>query len=582
MHFVDIVPPTLAVVGSWLCLGALVAGVGHALRRLLLLAAADRGVGTIEPADLWIGLAALVAYLQVWNVVAAISWKAWILPLTAAVVGIGTGVRSPQGLRRATLSWPVVAAVVVGMLWLANRSLAAALYYDLGLYHFGAIEYASRFAAIPGLGNLHGRLGAGNGHLLLVAFLGHGPFARIGYHVTNGLLATMLLVDVAWRFVCRTPFRRLPSFTARVALLLLPATLVAIVGGKGSRLNNPDLDFAVFVLVVIGTLYLVECLEFGFRPTPALVCTSSLALAATTRPFYWPLAMLGLAFVLIAAKKRAGRRSSLTRVTAAVVLLPIVLLGGWMTRQALLSGYPLFPLTTGALPVDWRMPSAVVHELNRFVTSWARSPGDSPAVVLATSNWLHPWLRNHLGDLDLVAPILLLACVAPALASRSADETRRRRAWRLPMLCVALPAVPMLVVWFVNAPDPRFALAPLWLLPIALVAWALPDAGVRLSRATTKVGGLAYASLAAVLLVSVALVGHKGVFRPIISNGSGPLGTESVPGAAVVPFVTRSGLEIYQPARGELCWRVFLCTPHPNPYLRLRGTGIDDGFAVGR
>ena len=41
--------------------------------------------------------------------------------------------------------------------------------YDSGLYHFSAVEYITRFAAIPGLGNLHERLGAANAHLLLVA-----------------------------------------------------------------------------------------------------------------------------------------------------------------------------------------------------------------------------------------------------------------------------------------------------------------------------------------------------------------------------------------------------------------------------
>ena len=338
----------------------------------------------------------------------------------------------------------------------------------------------------------------------------------------------------------------------------------------------------MFVLVVVGMLYLVECLEFGFRATPALASTASLSLAATTRPFYWPLAALAVGMIVIAGARRAGGRPAHARVTAAVLLLPVGLLVGWMSRQAVLSGYPLFPLTAGGLPVDWRMPSAAVHELNRFVSSWARSPGDNPDVVLASWDWLHPWLRSHLGDLDLVGPILLLACVGPALASRSAAETRRRRAWRAPMLAMALPALPLLVAWFFNAPDPRFALAPLWLLPIALVAWALPGADGRRPDGNAKTGAIAYASLAGVLLVTVGVVAHKGVFWPIVSNGSGPLGTEPVPGAAVVPFVTKSGLQIYRPAHGELCWRVILCTPKPDPYLRLRGADIHDGFRVGR
>jgi hypothetical protein len=569
VHLLDIVPPTLAVVASWLCIAAFVAGVGHASRRGLLLAMGCRAAVRPQPPDLWIGLAALVAYLQIWNLGAAVSSKAWIVPGAAALVGVASGLRALRPVEWPSLSWPIVAGFVIAVMWLANRALAGALYYDLGLYHFGSIEYASRFAAIPGLGNLHGRLGAGNGHLLLVSFVDHGPLAKLGFHILNGLLAAFLLVDLTGRFVRYTSVPRLSSFTTRVALLLLPVLLVSIVGGKGSRINNPDLDFAAFVLVIVGMLYLVECLEFGFRATPALVAISSLSLAGTTRPLYWPLAVLAAAVLMI------RRNQTLPRVPGSLVLLlPIVLVLGWMARQVVLSGYPLFPLTTGGLPVDWRMPTAAVHDLNRFVTSWARSPGDDPNVVLASWHWFTPWLRSHEGDLDLVGPLLLLgAGIVSALAGRSDEDRRRRRAWRTPMHAMTVPPLPLLVLWFFNAPDPRFATALLWLPPLGLLAWALPG--------KVELRSPAYGSLAVALLVSIGLVAHKGVFRPIVSNGTGPLGTVPVPGAAVVPFITSSRLEIFRPAKGELCWRVLLCTPKPNRALRLRGTGVGDGFRVG-
>ena len=89
------------------------------------------------------------------------------------------------------------------MLWLANRALAAAHDYDLGLYHLNVVEYASRFAAIPGLGNLQSRLGAGDAHLLLVALLGDGPWGGAAPHLANGLLVSILFADIASRFALR-------------------------------------------------------------------------------------------------------------------------------------------------------------------------------------------------------------------------------------------------------------------------------------------------------------------------------------------------------------------------------------------
>jgi len=264
-------------------------------------------------------------------------------------------------------------------------------------------------------------------------------------------------------------------------------------------------------------LYLVECLELGFRTTPALVSAATLSLAATTRPLYWPLAILGAGMLVV------KRGHTISRMNGTILLLPLALLLGWIGRQVVLSGYPLFPLSVGGFPVDWRMPTSAVHELNRFVTSWARSPGDDPNVVLASWHWFGPWLRSHKGDVDLVGPLLLLASIVPVLAGgRSAEDADRRRAWRTPMLMMTLPSLPLLVVWFFNAPDPRFAMALLWLPPIGLIAWALPaDASGR--------GRIAYSSLACVLVVMLGLVAHKGVYRPIVSNQSGPLGTELVP-----------------------------------------------------
>jgi hypothetical protein len=395
----------------------------------------------------------------------------------------------------------------------------------------------------------------------------------------NGLLAAALVVDILRRFARRPLDGGLSSFTSRLALLLLPATVVAIAGGKGTRLNNPDLDFAVFVLVVIGTLYLVECIEFGFAPTPALASTGSLALASTTRPFYWPLTAVALCSLGVTLwRGRSASRRRAARSAAVVLVVPTVLFLGWAARQAVLSGYPFFPLTVAGLPVGWRMPAASVDVLNRFVRSWARSPGDDPNVVLASWHWLGPWVHRHLGDVDLVGPLLLLACVPLAVIGRSSDDSPAGRSRRAATFVVALAAVPLLVLWFYNAPDPRFALPLLWLVPIALIAWLLPTERPRRGgRASVT---LAYASVAAAFLVVLTLVAHKGIYRPIVSNGSGPLGTEPVPVPHIDTFVTRSGLRIYRPARGELCWRTLLCTPRPNAMLRARGSSIGDGFVV--
>jgi hypothetical protein len=72
------------------------------------------------------------------------------------------------------------------------------------------------------------------------------------------------------------------------------------------------------------------------------------------------------------------------------------------------------------------------------------------------------------------------------------------------------------------------------------------------------------------------------MLRPIVAYGDGPLGTQPIPQPTIVPFRTRSGLEIFRPLDGDRCWRAYLCTSNPVPGLRLRGRAVASGFRVDR
>jgi hypothetical protein len=605
---VDVALPTLAVVLSWLCVGAVLVGCGYLTRSFLLRVAVRSPAGGLRVADLWVGLAVLVAYLQVWSLFSGLHWVVWILPLAAGLTGVALGARRLGRFRVSPRALGVLALPLLGTLWLADRALAPAQDYDLGLYHLNAIAYALRYPAIPGLGNLQERLGAGDAHLLFVSFLQHGPWAGAAPHLANGLLVSMLFLDVAARFA-RAP--GLSSFRNRMALLLVPATVALIGASPGYRVSSPNLDLATFVLVAVGALYAAEAVERGGLPAAALTSTASFALAAATRPLYW------LTTVMTGGLLLLGRRP-LLRALAVVGALPGALLAGWLARQAVLSGYPFFPTTVAGLPVDWRMPAAAVKDQNRWADSWARWPGKTPDEVLASWHWLSVWLRARAKDLDVIAPLTLLAALVPSLTVARRDGPRPTA----PLLVVVVPALASLVVWFLVAPDPRFAFGPIWLVPVALAAWALPpttrlptgvllvsavvaaglvwlgvrnlgwfflaafDAWALAGIATRLVGrrrlqGLvAQVALVSVALAPVGIVAYGGAFDVVVADQSGPLGTPRTPVPALEPFRTTSGLELSKPAGGaDQCWGVSLCAPQPDSRLRLRGTSIRDGFA---
>jgi hypothetical protein len=620
-----------AIAGTWIFLGLVLTGCGFVVR-----VAVGRVIGQprTRPAvsDLWVGLAAVVAYLQLWNLGYRVDGRAWIAPLVAATVGAAVALRDvrPLKLRGTRAAAPLLAFATLGILWLADRSLAPVGSGDSALYHTGVIEYASKFATVPGLGNLHDRFAYASSHELFVAFLDCGVWAGAGVHLANGLLLGALLVDVCSRFLRRAP--DLGSFTDRMAILLVPAAAIVVSWAPDARISSPELDTPTFVLVVVGALYLAEVVERGFASDKALASVGVLTTASVTRPLYWATTIV-VGCLLFWAARRGARAVAPTPIRTGVLLasLPLLLAIGWSSRQAILSGYPFLPFTLVAAPVDWKMPRHAVDDLNLWIRSWARWPSKTPDQVMHSWHWLHPWFRTRfVKDLDVIAPLALLACVVPFLGGRAADPGRARRF--APMVVVLASSVVTLVAWFFTAPDPRFALAPIWLVPVSLAAWALPSpprdglalrvlltlvaaiclagigeyelafflpacaavwialgAGARFRGGVRRQAWIAQIGACSVMLGALIISADRGAaYRPVRAYFGGTLGTVPVPQPAVVPMVTVWGLRTWQPApvpTASSCWRVLLCSApgtdgFPNKMVRLRGSDIADGFTA--
>ena len=627
MKLLDVVWPTLAVVCFWTCIGFVLAGCGFLIRRLLarLLPPAP-SPATLGVVDAWIGLAGLAAYLLLWNLWFAVTWVACVPPVALGVVGAAVGGRRLVRGRRRRLSPAVLVVGGAAILWLANASLTAAQDYDYGLYHLNLIEYAKHYAALPGLADLHTRLGAGDVHLLFVALIDHGPLAGAAPHLTDGLLAALLIVDLCARLATRPPAAWLSSFTGTLGLLLLPTTIIVAALRPTHRISSPNLDFAAFVLVVVGMLYLAECVERGFSLPAALGSTSALATAAATRPLYW--LWVGVAVGVLCVQARPGQGRSLVRslrTGAFLGVLPGLIAIGWLARQAVLSGYPFYPLTLGGLPVDWRLPARLLQSQTRADYAWARDPGVAPSVVFSSWHWLSgPWFALQSRTPDVLLPLALLALVVAVAIGGGLGPARPER--RAAMLVLVLPSLASLAIWFALIPDPRFVWAPIWLIPLALIAWLLPpvvqERGRRRLLVAIGIGvGLAvfaceervrFVPLVFLGAVAAALVlrlcGQRrwvagivplavlslliadfgaaaftasGGIRIVSADHSGPIGIAPDPVPTLVQVRTASGLQLSEPSGSDQCWQALLCAPSLlGQDLHLRGGTVADGFSL--
>ena len=591
-----LIPGTLGIFGTWLLLLVVFAGLGLLLRRGFGLTRLT--AGTIFE-SFWIGFAVVVLFLIVWNFWFPIGGVAAVIVLAGGTTGLWLhrGVLAEALGDRATRqpAWAIVAMILVG-LWVANLSIADLTAWDTALYHWQGVRWARLYPAVPGLANLFGPLGFNNSAFLYDAMLDVGPWMGRSYHLANGLFvfvfacqaayasARLLAKDEADRpvqlftFVCligaiQSMWAAVPSYVTDVATANVLLALTSCWYGLLTRRNREPLE-AAWSLVSIVTL---GALAVSLKMNTAVFA----ALAVSIAGALW----------LGTAPGPALRRKTL----AWGLTLALAFGTAWTTRGIVLSGYPLFPSTLLAAPVEWRAPAQHAQAEFAYVVDSGRMTASNLPVVRGQAGmalWLPDWLRS-LEDQIFYIPVPLTLLLIGLFTSRSLRRRApvpaaadARRAWWM-----ALPLAGALTAWFLVAPEPRYASPLFWSLAALGIGQALllmqdrVDAQT-LRRLVLAGWGLAAASIVVQPLLHWHVRGMKGsAIRAVISANVRvpPEGFWLAPrtGAGeVTPYQTRSGLSLNVPQR--MCWDAPLpCTPNPAPNLRLRVAGrMDRGFTV--
>ncbi len=561
-------------------------GSGRALRRTLGLRDSE-SARTLPDApflDLWLGWALLLGALQFVHLFAPL--RAWsVAPLLAlGLVGffvfrppstVAPPPPTPRGRLFARLG---VSLWLLAAVWIASRAMQTPLEFDAGLYHFQSIRWHNETRLVPGLGNLHGRLAFNSAFYSWVAALNLPPLFGHGRSLANTFLLLAILAQALHRLheaIASPPAPAVAAATARplaplAGLLALPVIAWLAVSTLG--LASPSADLAACAVQVALFLLLAEGLDAwraGLRDQDtrfaglALLGGAALALKLSNAGFVLGLAALGTAYLAATRPLRAPARAALALACA---------LGGiWIARGYLLSGHPAYPSPLGALPFDWTVPAEQARYDANAVYSWARQPWADMKDVLGNTRWLRPWFQRAAANTEgLVAPLAVtLLALAAALALRVVRPLRPGAPPSAAPLTALLfvPLATGLHFWWFTAPDPRFAHAQPWLLPLAALLLLAAVAAPRLARPLPPV---VFLVLAVVVHLHFALwvVRHPERLTDVSRAGWQPI----LP-AGFTPRPTASGLVVhtYRYHPDELIWDgPRPATPDYNPRLRLR------------
>jgi hypothetical protein len=513
----------------------------------------------------WLGYVAVIAMLELWSFVAPIDAWPVVAVAVASVAGYGLSRRAAiRHVRRIVgrPRWAGAMAVVVlstGFV-VASRSGADPVgLTDTVLYHLQVVRWNATFPVVPGLANLHARLGYNNSIHLFAALIQRLWLGQ-AMHLAIGLLSAVIIIQ--WFKEILSSGNRYNRFRQAYCLLTLPFLLGKLRGTEVSSLST-DLPLAQLGLVIGLELLSLRTDSSRRLDLPLARVLGLAAVALTTKLGGMPL--FGAAFIVAVATRWSGG-VKLGRRILPLAILPAAVLFPYLGRNAMLSGWLLFPTPMGNLHLSWSLPEYRVIEHFRWIESWARIPGRPPSEVLDHGfvHWFVPWFSSFRRTREMVLFLAASVLLVFRFIRRSSCE---RLVQPLPERVLVACCLCGLILWFRGAPDPRFGAPLFWVL--------FGAAGAPVLAALTRKRAARVVSIA-VTLGFACWAGHVESVLSMKPNWW------DAPRPAVAPTKLESsspGLQVLIPVGSDQCSDAELpCTPEPG-LQRLRRVGsLADGF----
>jgi hypothetical protein len=531
----------------WLVVFGVLVGWGLLVQLALAKLGGIRGAATMFH-TMWLGYAGLLALLLASSLVAPITRAILPIAIAPALAGLVLERRVAidrlrgafRDRRRAIVVAVLVAIVVLITAYLACDRVVA---YDTYLYHLQALKWLTSYRAIPGLANLHGRLGYDNSVLLFGGFV-DAFWQGVAVHAMNGFLIAAVLVQWLLEIVrARTPSGRVRQV---YCLLTLPFVVGKLWSPDLASLST-DLPAAWFALVLGLELLGLPAARRERTYAPLATVLALGAVAMTTKLVDMPLFVVAIVAAAIALGRGASRRTWVV-----MFALPALTVALWLVRNAIETGWLVFPVF-GDLSLPWSVPRDVGRDHLAWIESWARLPQQQPHDVLGHGfkHWFAPWFDGFRGTHELELFVVAMLLFAWRVASTPVRATSARFGeWAAYAGCALAIAQ-----WFEGAPDLRFGGFLFWMLPACLLAARLAPA---MRDATPRT---------LVVVLALGLCAWNGALTPRLDANPPrwlhrPVAPDRVP---IDWSETGPGTLVSHPVRGDWCGDEALpCTPYPN------------------
>ncbi len=438
--------------------------------------------------------------------IAAVTAANFFIPLprvtsvVVAVIGLALFAREirRRGVARTDLM-NLIAALAGGSA-LYRLRMGSTVGYDTFLYHGPVVEWLAREPLPQGLALFHSRFGFSNGLLLLMGAF-RSPLGDWSHHAL--VEAAIVALGFSALAVCFSAARqRQDSWTASFAA----ASVVVGAAYLSLASHEPGNDLAVaFTLLAATAFASLVARERVNTYSETLSLLAMLIVFAIVQKSSALSAMVLLGYIL-GAQSRRPDLGALVRSVRSGLLFAAGVLALVTARTMIATGCLAYPLGPTCVDAAWAIGRGAAAEESQGIRSWARNWGSGPATTTWDMTWVPDWASLYITTVQ-VRVVLISALVGLMVMLLRCSESTLGG----PPLAITTYLTIGGTLWFLGAPDPRFALdlhltvAAIFLAPAA--AWVLGMTAPRVVQS-----GMSLRASTALLLVALAIVSGRLVY----------------------------------------------------------------------
>lgn len=383
----------LLIIFAWAIFFCITLGVGLGLGKLVAKYFSDL---KNPPAwdifsSFWWGLIGVVGFLQIYSLFFPVNGRALLVVLALSLVSaLFSRVAIVRAFSRITkfdyfnrkniIVSLFIFAFLIFLLYSASKT---SIWYDTFLYHLNAVRWISDYPAVPGLANIHTRLGFNSSFFLFAALTDFWIFTSSSSHIALSLLVAVIIVQWIYSIFFSKSSQAVKVFSA----LALPFILARSWNPEAASLST---DLSMFILFLVFCQYLLEKKREYIL---LLVGLSGLILSFKLSGI---LAIVILFVYLVKRLVVINNAKFRIKILIASTMLLLFTVGGFVARNVVISGWILFPAPAGNLNLPWSVPETKAKFISERIMGWGRSPGigSYQSVNKKFLEWFTPWLIN--------------------------------------------------------------------------------------------------------------------------------------------------------------------------------------------